>query len=376
MLLQTIAIVLVVIGHGKTGALTPFSDWFPIYSYHMPLFVFISGYFYKQGAEQHIFRSLVNKAKRLLIPYFIWNLVYGLVILLFQQFGWIEYGQELNLYNLFVEPWVLGKQFEFNRAAWFVPTLFLVQAVYILFQLVFSHVKGKNWLLFLLFTFFGCGIIWYSNTTAMADYVIVLGKILFFLQFYHWGYLYRSVLEKCVPQKYFLYLCLFFVLQLFLLKYVNQFDYWAYRCYFPGAHHIVEPILTSFTGIGFWVCIIKLLGPSIRENRIIRYIGQNTWTVMMHHILAFFILNGIIGLAAGCFSLEGFRMDQLHTNVWYTYSPNLPQFAMVYVVVGVALPLLVKYGVEKLVLSADEKFFKNQHKNGGDHENSAQCTNC
>lgn len=212
LLLQTIAIVLVVIGHEKQGALTPFSDWFPIYSYHMPLFVFISGYFYKQGAEQHIFRSLVHKARRLLIPYFIWNLVYGLIILLFQQFGWIEYGQELNLYNLFVEPWVLGKQFEFNRAAWFVPTLFLVQAVYILFQLVFSHVKGKNWLLFLLFTFFGCGIIWYSNTTAMADYVIVLGKILFFSSVLSLGVSLPFCFRKMCPPKIFFiplsFLCL------------------------------------------------------------------------------------------------------------------------------------------------------------------------
>ena len=41
----------------------------------------------------------------------------------------------------------------------------------------------------------------------------------------------------------------------------------------------------------------------------------------------------------------------------HIYSPGLPQLAIVYVVAGVALPLLVKYGVEKVVLFADKRFY-------------------
>ena len=43
LILQTIGIILVVVGH--VGGIGLFSDWFPISSFHMPLFVFISGYF-------------------------------------------------------------------------------------------------------------------------------------------------------------------------------------------------------------------------------------------------------------------------------------------------------------------------------------------
>lgn len=358
LVLQAIAIILVVIGHGKGGALTPFSDWFPIYSYHMPLFVFISGYFYKQGSEQHILQFLMKKAKSLLLPYFIWNFVYGLVILLFHKLEWIQYGQEPNLYNIFVEPWLLGQQFSFNCAAWFVLTLFLVQTVYILLQRLFLHVKGKNWLLLCLFTLFGCGVIWYSKTPNMVNFVIALGKILFFLQFYHWGHLYRYYLEERLPKKYFLYLCLFFVIQLFLLKFVDQFNFWVYRCYFPGTRYIVEPILTSFTGIGFWLCIVKLLGPSVQKSKIVRYIGQNTWSVMMHHPIWFFAINCLLWGLSSPLNLSGFNIQAFQTEIWYTYSPGLPQFAIVYVVAGVALPLVVKYGVEKLVLSVDKKFIQ------------------
>ena len=68
LILQTIGIILVVLGH--KGGINLFTDWFPIYSFHMPLFIFISGYFYKTNSESNLIAFIKNKSKRLLIPYF------------------------------------------------------------------------------------------------------------------------------------------------------------------------------------------------------------------------------------------------------------------------------------------------------------------
>ena len=75
-ILSTLAMIFTVMGH--TGVSTGTIDWlFPYDSYHMPLFVFISGYFFK--TEEVCWKKtghyLWKQMKRLLIPFFAWNLI-------------------------------------------------------------------------------------------------------------------------------------------------------------------------------------------------------------------------------------------------------------------------------------------------------------
>lgn len=71
--LQCFGILLVVLGH--SGENIPYlSKW--IYSFHMPLFIFISGYLLdytsKNGIDKiNLFNFINKKIKRLLIPYFV-----------------------------------------------------------------------------------------------------------------------------------------------------------------------------------------------------------------------------------------------------------------------------------------------------------------
>ena len=46
-LLSAIGIIIIVSGHCYHGGMELVYNWFPPYSYHLALFVFISGYFYK-----------------------------------------------------------------------------------------------------------------------------------------------------------------------------------------------------------------------------------------------------------------------------------------------------------------------------------------
>lgn len=152
--LQVFGIILVVVGHSFYQHENFFLyEW--IYSFHMPLFIFISGYLLKHGLDKKaVLLSdirlggkngfVVKKIKRLLVPYvMISTLAYFPKILLSQfafrsiEASWESWGRML-LY-----PWDNVIIF-----FWFLPTLFLI------FMIVFLGGKLiKKWHLSLSFEF-------------------------------------------------------------------------------------------------------------------------------------------------------------------------------------------------------------------------------
>lgn len=140
--LQAFGIVLVVVGHSDYGIPdNPLHRW--IYSFHMPLFMFISGFLFAYGFERRGTdpgglrlwgRSgfLLKKARRLLVPYVAISSLAFLPKALMSRWAarpldlsWSEYGKAL-LY-----PWDNPIIF-----FWFLPTLFLI------FLLVGCAAKG------------------------------------------------------------------------------------------------------------------------------------------------------------------------------------------------------------------------------------------
>lgn len=67
--LEAIGILMVIDDHtGTTVGIM--SGLFPYNSFYMPMFVFISGYFYR---EQPVFKNVGHKARHLLLPYLLWG---------------------------------------------------------------------------------------------------------------------------------------------------------------------------------------------------------------------------------------------------------------------------------------------------------------
>lgn len=131
--MQTIGILLVVFGHSfyLFPRQTPVLQW--IYAFHMPLFFFLSGYLLRYthpdtGAVVLTGRGgyLTRRARRLLLPYVVISSLAFVPKALFSRFAvrpvhltWHDY-----LDNLF---------YPFHNvivAYWFLPTLFLVMAVF------------------------------------------------------------------------------------------------------------------------------------------------------------------------------------------------------------------------------------------------------
>ena len=143
---SALGILLVVAGHLGYD-LFEVGGLFPYYSFHVFIFVFISGYFYKPESKEKIIKYIGKKAVSLLVPYFIWNLVYGVVTMLMHSAGF-GIGQELSFATLFIDPFMGGHQFMYNFPAWFVPVLFLIEVINVVMRKVLAVLHLENeWLI-------------------------------------------------------------------------------------------------------------------------------------------------------------------------------------------------------------------------------------
>lgn len=138
--LQTFGIILVVFGHSffRIPPDNIMIRW--IYAFHMPLFFFISGYLLKYThpdiSDINIKRYFTHKAKRLILPYIVISSLVFVPKALMSKYAvrpitldWHSYIDQLLI------PYhnVLG-------AYWFMPTLFLIFAFFI----IATKLLGKN----------------------------------------------------------------------------------------------------------------------------------------------------------------------------------------------------------------------------------------
>lgn len=142
--LMALGMIFVVVGH--KGGITIFSDWFPFYSFHMQLFIFVAGRLLKEQYINQVLVYIKNKFKNLIIPYYAYNLVYCFIAYVCSKhygFTFINKAQFSGLNglffkNFFIEPFYSGHQYIFNLASWFVPQLFLVQIITITIMYIFN----------------------------------------------------------------------------------------------------------------------------------------------------------------------------------------------------------------------------------------------
>lgn len=84
-----------------------------IYSFHMPLFVFVSGYFFAKKKNANLKELVPKQFKRLLYPQFAWNIICLIIILLqFEKFSYLLVGDTTMqtikcIYHFLTNQWYL-----------------------------------------------------------------------------------------------------------------------------------------------------------------------------------------------------------------------------------------------------------------------------
>lgn len=327
MILSALAILFVVDVHmgGPLGVLT---SLFPYDSYIMPLFTFISGYFFRERNccdLHHLWKYAAGKFRKLLLPYLGWMIGYSCFNELLCRAGlWQIHGASLRemIYGVVTS----GVVFAFNSSAWFVPTLFCVSCGYGLLRWLFRR-YWQDGIAMVLLAALGAVAVWLSGTDFNVPLHYTLLKTAFFLEFYHMGVWFRDRLERRFDRLSTATVCLCAaVCNLLLIMWYGkaiEFPICSSMSGFQSGNPVL-PLLTSVTGIAFWLKIAKTLVPLLGQNALVNFVSDHTFWIMTHHMGVKHLFIGLCALGAklGYSTYSGMDMEAFLTDGLYLYNAH------------------------------------------------------
>lgn len=275
-----IAIILMVIGHAVSGYKRAI-----IFSFHMPLFIIISGFFYKSG--RNIKEEIKNILKKLIIPYIVSIIVVHIAKIFI-------IGENFNILNI-LKQIVLAysnkrtflQDVETVGVLWFIPFLAICKIVFWCINKISKNNEGIKACLCLICSMIGI-LLAKMEIYLPWSFDIVLASIVF----YYIGYLMKKyeILEKILSNNKLL-LCI-------LILYIVgiQFGYveLAIRKYPFG-------LVCYITAISGTIIVFKLSkiieSLSKTMTRILCWYGKNSMYILCAHFIEMNILqyknNGI-----------------------------------------------------------------------------------
>lgn len=261
-LMKGIGILLVYLGHSFN---LPDFKWTKIlfflgstaYSFHMPLFFFISGLFSNTNKEINLEKFYKGKIKRLLIPYLFINLIDFFPRTLFPQLVNSEFGgvKEVLFYG--------------TKISWFVYTLFII---FMVFPFLDKYILKKD-----KYYLFGLLLIILNYLKIFNNIgIFSLGAVINYLLFFYLGYiikpLYKEKLKNGIGSKNLIFLIISTVFLSFSYKYF-------YLNYFNS-------IIFAVLGILFILNICLRIKEETIIYKIFNFLGINS--------LTFYLIEGFI----------------------------------------------------------------------------------
>lgn len=266
-----LGILLVYIGHCEIGTtnLTPIIRW--IYSFHMPLFFFISGLLFKLKSHTSHLIFIQRKLISLWIPYFI-----------FSVYNWcLLYCFVGSPGNVMITGW--GR-----NPLWFIPILFFVNYIHFLFVHHRSLILKLFAFLILLYLFF-----WKLATNNWLLYSF--SELPWFYLCFLLGYLSRKYfdLQSFSRSNGLCGLILFGTLSFFL----NIFVLPNYPNYLHSDNVYICWVLRLMLGmIGTFATLLCCAALSKRETylkTVLQWLGNNSLVILCTHKLYYEILQTV-----------------------------------------------------------------------------------
>lgn len=357
-ILYAIGIIFVVAGHAGANDMIFWNELIHCAGFYMGMFVFCSGYFYKSENDLHPVKYIVKKVKRLLIPYFLWNTFYGLVmfVLLKSGFSFID---KVSIQDFLLKPLLGEPVFKFNLPSWFVIPLFFTEVYNVLIRWILQRVSENKKNILLLFLnliigFIGIHVAMQYEPDTVSGVVLFLTRFANFLPFFIFGYIYKMYVEKHDNLSSFWYFFIIVVIELlYILIYGHSPIYLIIRMF--NFENPVLPYVMGLVGIAFWLRVARLLSPVIGASKKINLIADNTFTIMTNHEFGFFILNTGFFVLTAVLSLPlKFDVDSYKSAVEYIFFLRGRGFPIVYVIFGICVSLLMNFCVIKV-----KQFFAN-----------------
>lgn len=248
-----IGIIMVIMGHFPIPKFLRIY----IYSFHMPLFFFISGYLnknnYKKGYIKHRFYALIT-------PYLMFSILNTII-------WYLVSGDENNL-KLRLYETLIGNGG--SIALWFLVCLFFTEVSFFILNKTFESNYIKGFIIVLI------GIIGISFSDLNIILPFKFNTVSISLGIYYLGYLANNLIkyktEKNTVIGWFILSIIFSWLQFRLNN--KQIDM---NNYFYG--NIFVFYITSVVGIFFCFALSK----KIKKNNILEYLGKNSLIILCIH---------------------------------------------------------------------------------------------
>lgn len=356
---QALVMLFVVAGHAHSGGFDGPFQLFPVASFHVAGFSFVSGYLYSDRHDPSPGPFILARVRRLLVPMLAIYGVYGLVtVALDAVFGFSFRGGVSPTSILLASFFAIG-QFDLCNPMWFIAPFFLSESVWVLMRFALRGLRARREALPLaLCLLLGCvAIVAGGGDGVPAGWPILVTRTLFMMPWLALGRWYGLAGDRlrAVPTPLFL---LAVVLCKAAVCYTcsGSGAYAQYACRFPDG--VAGTYLSTVLGIAFWWRVCEVASRRLGEasRRVVSAVGGSTFSIMCHHVTGFFLVNCLYCLAHAQASLFGrFDVASFRSQVFYQYLPHgIPQASVVYVVAGIALPLVVHrlyLQIESLVVS-------------------------
>ena len=365
-ILSALGIIFVVAGHLGYGVFD-LGGLFPYYSFHVYIFLFVSGYFYKNEAEKNIGGYIWKKCTALLVPYFLWNLIYGILAQILHQAGF-SLGEGLSFKTLFLSPFLDGHQFLYHFSAWFVPALFLIEVMNVCMRKVLGvlHIKYE-WLIFICSLVLGMLTIQLAIGGHVWGMYKFPGRLLLMFPGFQMGKIYKEKIERHDTLSDGVYFLMVIGVQILISIFNAGLAFgvvWVTRF----ANGFVVPYLTVVTGIAFWLRTARLISETPVVSEKLVTVGRNTYSVMMHHVAVFMLIKGIFYLFSCLTPLcAGFDRELFFHDINYVYLPGGTEASKwIYMLAGIGVPLLIAEGLKKIKVfmgkTAGKRFNREKHR--------------
>lgn len=321
--LKAIGIISIVMGHSSwklpvTGfPIGPF-----VYTYHLMVFFFVSGYCFKKEKAKTPWESLGARLKNY-VPLFVgYSIIFVLLHNVFRSLHMISGKKEV--YDLSKMIYYISSSFVLTTAEtllsalWFVPVLFLANGI---FFLIFSfsekreHPKRLRCILIFLV---GCAGLYINDADIYLNYHMQTA-------FLAVPALYAGYIVKLYRERFDRYVTWYGTILAALLLYgILQLDIGKVEL---AKNQIIHPLLFyPVTAVGIYFC--AGLAKGFGKNRLVAFIGKNSFHIMALHFTAIKLVDVIYG-----------TLIHADADVIETF-PSAFGLWPVYYAAGVFLPLL------------------------------------
>lgn len=366
-ILSVIAICMVVLGHIKNDltSVGTFFGLFPYYSVHLPIFMFISGYFFRdenagESYGKYLGRYVLHKIKTILIPYYVINGIFLLINFALADRGF-TYVRKFSFEEWLLQPWTKFYTITFSSPTWYLIGFFIASIYYVLIRklikLIIKNELASEIVLSVLTLIMGMASVYICNTMRLPETAQVYLRSVVMLFFIQLGRLYKRYLENLDTCPDVIYFAAVFAIQILLIVMLGNNSLNPQLYEMTGFDKFgCNMLIAGITGTALWLRISRLLAKIPIRSRLVIFIGSNTKYIMAFHIVGFFLVNckfmhmherGIAPDFIGSFSPERF-----HTYLYYFCVDNV-RMVIIYFIAGMAVSLVLAW-----IIALAKKYLK------------------